>query len=242
MLGHSHATSGALAWAAAGAFLPLSIVEYPAMHGGKGHVNPTELVLGTFITAGAALFPDIDHPNGTIAHALGPVTHNLCKVVEKISGGHRHATHSFAFVAAVTYGTWAGVHYLGRPFVLGMVFVMLALAVKALNLCPPGDTFHAYGPVIALAGGGTVLMDRTVPGAPLWLPFAIGLGTLTHLAGDCLTDHGCRLFWPFTLRTALPIIKRTGNKMETWFLAPAFAVGAGAILYIHTFVQAIGKK
>jgi membrane-bound metal-dependent hydrolase YbcI (DUF457 family) len=203
------------------------------MHGSTAHVGANDMILGTFITAGAALLPDIDHPNGTIAHSIGPVTHNLCKGVSAISGGHRHATHSFAFVALATYGTWAGEHYWGRYFVLALVFFMLSLAVRALNLCPPGDKIHAYGPCIALAGGGTVLMDRWITDAPAWLPFAIGLGTLVHLAGDCLTDHGCRLFWPFTMRTALPIIKKTGNHMETWVIAPAMAIGAAVILYFH---------
>jgi membrane-bound metal-dependent hydrolase YbcI (DUF457 family) len=180
------------------------------------------------------LLPDIDHPNGTIAHSVGPVTHTLTKGVSAISGGHRHATHSFAFVALVTYGTWAGEHYLGRYFTLGLVFFMLVLAVRALNLCPPGEKLDAYGPCVLLAGGGTLLMDRWITSAPNWLPFAIGLGALVHLAGDCLTDHGCRLFWPFTLRTGVPLIARTGNKMETVFLAPAMAVGAAVLLYIHT--------
>ena len=234
MLGHSHATSGALAWAGAASALPLSILAYPALHGSTAHVEPKDLIFGTFITAGAALLPDIDHPNGTIAHSVGPVTHTLTKGVSAISGGHRHATHSFAFVAAVTYGTWAGEHYLGRYFTLGLVFFMLVLAVRALNLCPPGEKLDAYGPCVLLAGGGTLLMDRWITSAPSWLPFAIGLGTLVHLAGDCLTDHGCRLFWPFTLRTGVPLIARTGNKVETVFLAPAMAVGTAVLLYIHT--------
>jgi membrane-bound metal-dependent hydrolase YbcI (DUF457 family) len=204
------------------------------MHGVSAHVEPKDLIFGTFITAGAALLPDIDHPNGTIAHSVGPITHNLCKGVEKISGGHRHATHSFAFVAAVAYGTWAGEHWLGRYFTLSLVFFMLVLAVRALNLCPPGEGLDSYGPCVLLAGGGTLLMDRWITSAPSWLPFAIGLGALVHLAGDCLTDHGCRLFWPFTFRTGIPLIARTGNKMETVFLAPVMAVGAAVLLYIHT--------
>jgi membrane-bound metal-dependent hydrolase YbcI (DUF457 family) len=28
------------------------------------------------------------------------------------------------------------------------------------------------------------------------MPFAIGLGTLAHLVGDCFTREGCPLFWP----------------------------------------------
>jgi len=234
MLGHSHATSGALAWAAAASTLPMSVLAYPAMHGSTAHIDAKDLVFGTFITAGAALLPDIDHPNGTIAHSMGPISHHLTKGVSKISGGHRHATHSLLFVAGVAYGTWAGEHWLGRYFTLGLVFVMLVFAIRALNLCPSGEKLNAYGPCVLLAGGGTVLMDRWLVSAPSWLPFAIGLGALTHLAGDCLTDHGCRLFFPFTLRTGIPIIKRTGNKVETVFLAPIMAVGCAVLLYIKT--------
>jgi membrane-bound metal-dependent hydrolase YbcI (DUF457 family) len=162
------------------------------------------------------------------------VTHTLCRGVEVISGGHRHATHSLLFVAAAAYGTWAGEHYLGRYFTLSVVFIMLVLAVRALNLCPPGEKLDAYGPCILLAGGGTVLMDRWIDSAPVWLPFAIGLGALTHLAGDALTEQGVRLFYPFTMKVKLPIIRKTGNKVETWVLAPAMAIAAAAILYIKT--------
>jgi hypothetical protein len=35
------------------------------------------------------------------------------------------------------------------------------------------------------------------------------------------------------MRTALPIIKKTGNHVETWVIAPAMAIGAAVILYIH---------
>jgi membrane-bound metal-dependent hydrolase YbcI (DUF457 family) len=68
-------------------------------------------------------------------------------------------------------------------------------------------------------------MDHWISDKPAWLPFAVGLGCLTHLAGDCLTDHGCRLFWPFQLRTTVPLISRTGNKLETWILSPLFVAG-----------------
>jgi membrane-bound metal-dependent hydrolase YbcI (DUF457 family) len=234
MLGHSHATSGGLAWAAAAGTLPLAVLDYPAMHGSTAHVEVKDLIFGTFITAGAALLPDIDHPNGTIAHSVGPVTHTLCRGIEAISGGHRHATHSLLFVAAAAYGTWAGEHWLGRYFTLGIVFFMLVMAVRALNLCPPGEGLHAYGPCILLAGGGTILMDRWIASAPLWLPFAIGLGCLTHLLGDILTEQGVRLFYPFHFKVKIPIIRKTGNKVETWLVAPAMAIGAAVILYVKT--------
>lgn len=190
-----------------------------------------DLILGTFLTAGAALLPDADHPDGTIAHVLGPISYYLCKFISWISGGHRHATHSFAFVAAISYGTWAGEHWIGRWFTLGLVFFLLALAVRALHLCPPGEGIEAWGTIVILAAAGTFAMDHWISDKPVWLPFSVGLGALVHLIGDCLTDRGCRLFWPFKLRTRVPIIDRTGNKLETWILSPLFVLGTLAVLW-----------
>lgn len=226
VLGHSHSTSGALAWAAAAAWIPAAV--WPA------HLNTQDILMGTFITAGSALLPDFDHPDGTIAHFLGPISHMFCRFVEWISGGHRHATHSLLFVAGVTAGTWAGVHYLGRPFTLGLVYILLSLAIRALHLCPPGKGIHSWGVVLLLAVGGTFLMDRWIGSSPSWLPVAVGIGAAAHLVGDCLTDRGCPLLWPIPGRFGIPLIKRTGEKLETGFLTPVMAVGAVVALYFAT--------
>jgi membrane-bound metal-dependent hydrolase YbcI (DUF457 family) len=189
MLGHSHATSGALVWAvAAAAALPEKVIGI--------HLGTTDILLGAFLCAGAALLPDLDHPSGTIAHFFGPVSHYLCRFVCWASGGHRHATHSLLFVALMFGGSWAGIHYLHRPFTLASVFVLLSLAIRALRLCPPGQGIHSWGTVTVLAVAGTAMVDRWIGLTPQWMPFAIGLGTLAHLVGDCFTREGCPLFWP----------------------------------------------
>jgi membrane-bound metal-dependent hydrolase YbcI (DUF457 family) len=229
MLGHSHATSGALAWSGAAAALPLSLLTYPAIQ--AGHLGTVDLIMGTFLTSGAALLPDADHPDGTISHVLGPVSHIACRVISTVSGGHRHATHSLLFVAATAYGTWAGEHWLGRWFTLGLVFFLLALAVRALNICPPGHGFRSYTTIIVFAGAGTFAMNQWISDKPSWLPFAVGLGGLAHLIGDCLTDHGCPLLWPLSARFGVPIIDHTGNKLETWVLSPLFVAGTLAVLW-----------
>ncbi|WP_460698863.1 metal-dependent hydrolase [Nocardia thraciensis] len=229
MLGHSHATSGALAWAGAAAVLPLSVLTYPVLQ--YGDLDTVDLLMGTFLTAGAALLPDADHPNGTISHVLGPISHTACRIIAAVSGGHRHATHSLAFVVAAAVGTWAGEHWIGRWFTLGLVFFLLALALRALNLCPPGEGFRSYFSVTVLAVAGTFAMDHWISDKPSWLPFSVGLGALAHLIGDCLTDRGCRLLWPLRLRTSVPIIDRTGNRFETWVLSPLFVIGTLAVLW-----------
>ncbi|NNH69169.1 metal-dependent hydrolase [Nocardia uniformis] len=229
MLGHSHATSGALAWSAAAAALPLTLLTYPDMH--VGDIAAVDLVMGTFLTAGAALLPDADHPKGTISHVLGPISHYACRFISRISGGHRQGTHSLLFVALVTYGTWAGEHWIGRNFTLALVFFLLALAVRALNLAPTGDSVKAWGTVVILAASGTFAIDHWISDKPAWLPFSVGLGALAHLIGDCLTERGCPLLWPLKTRTRFPIIDRTGNKMETLVLVPIFALATVALLW-----------
>lgn len=231
MLGHSHATSGALGWSAAAAALPLSVLTFPVLYDGDARIGTVDLLLGVFLTAGAALLPDMDHPDGTIANFLGPLSEAFCQVVSWISGGHRQATHSLLFVVLVGVGTWAGMTFIGRPFTLGLVFVLLALAVRALHLCPPGRGIRAWGTVLALALAGTFAMTHWISDAPPWLPFCVALGTLVHIAGDCLTDRGCPLLWPIKKRISLPIIDRTGNKLETWVLAPLFMAGTVVLLW-----------
>jgi membrane-bound metal-dependent hydrolase YbcI (DUF457 family) len=228
VLGHSHSTSGALAWGAAAAAAPLT---WWADLLGHQQLTVADIVLGAFTTAGAALLPDLDHPDGTIAHFLGPISHTFCRFVEWISGGHRHATHSFFFVALVTAGTWAGAHYWGRPFVLAMMYVLFSLAVRALHLCPPGKGIQSWGVVFLISVAGTAASYEFLPKNPVWLPASVGLGTLVHLAGDCLTKEGCPLFWPAKQRFEIPIIRRTGNKFETAFLTPVMAVGALACVF-----------
>lgn len=231
MLGHSHATGGALVWTAAVAALPISLLLYPDA---GAPFSTVDLLMGTFLTAGAALVPDADHPDGTISHALGPLSHLACRLVAAVSGGHRHATHSLLFVVAATYGTWAGQHWLGRDFTLALVFVLLALAVRALHLCPPGKRFRSYATVTVLAAAGTFAVDHWISDRPAWLPFAVGVGALAHLAADCLTDRGCPLLWPLPWRLCVPIVSRTGNKVETWVLSPLFVLGTLAMLWYLT--------
>ncbi len=222
MLGHSHATSGALAWAALAPTVPPLFATT---------LSPQDVLVGTLLCAGAALLPDLDHPEGTIAHFLGPVSRLLAEGVNFVSGGHRHATHSFFFAGLMGIGTWAGEHYLGQYFVLPLVFLLLGLACRALHLCPPGEGIRSWGVVVAESVVGTLVVERWLPNLPGWLPYLVAVGCLVHLAGDCLTERGCPLLWPWGHRFGIPLISHTGNKLETLFLTPAMTVGAVVALW-----------
>src|SRR5262249_47428211 len=81
VMGHTHAIPGAVLWLAAGGMVD-RFAPALAAHGAA------ETAAAALVCAGAAMLPDLDHPNSTVAHALGPVTHLLARGLARISGGH----------------------------------------------------------------------------------------------------------------------------------------------------------
>ncbi|MEX2621923.1 MAG: metal-dependent hydrolase [Egibacteraceae bacterium] len=224
MMGRSHALSGAAGWLALAP--PLAAATDIPM-------EPAGLAAGAVVTAGAALLPDLDHPSSTVARALGPVSQLLAVAIATLAGGHRQATHSLVFVAAVAAGVWAGM--------LSPAKDVVALATGGLCV---GLAIRALGPQ-QLRGGGVIdltLVAWTVAltgigwvhlGPVPWLPAAVALGAALHLAGDCLTPQGCPLLWPHPARCAWPVLSRTGGPAEaliTGGLALAVAYLAYAVL------------
>jgi membrane-bound metal-dependent hydrolase YbcI (DUF457 family) len=212
VLGRTHSASGTTAWAAAVASAPLVGI----------HPHLPAIAAGALATAGAALLPDLDHPEATIAWTLGPATRVLTRLVHRVSGGHRHATHSLAFAAALPLVVWAGDTALGRWFALAAIFLLFAFGLRALHLA------RGLAPAVAL--GLVALVGHAMAHDLGWLPVSVGVGVLAHLAGDCLTKEGCPLLWPHRRHYMLPVIQRTGNKLETLLFAPAFGLGALALL------------
>ena len=179
MMGRTHALSGLVVGVAAGQFV--------------WHLNPAHLAVAAAVTAGAAVLPDIDHPDATCAREFGFVTEAFAWVVEHISGGHRHGTHSLAGVAAFTGAAYAAEHYrhtLGGKIGLGLLLVLvLAAGLRALKV---GGHF---ADLLAIAGAAAMLYygyDVSL------VPWAIAAGTATHLVGDMLTDEGIPIAWPLS--------------------------------------------
>lgn len=217
MMGHSHAVSGALGW-----FALAPVVAQVSGHS----IGTPELIFGAVTCAGAALLPDLDHPQATISHFLGPVSVAVSKVVHAVAGGHRQATHSFAFCFLAGGATAAAGVAFGRNAVLVILFFAAGLALRGLGLAPPKKDPVVSGLAVAAEAAVIVfLADRYLPGTWWWLPFAIGLGCFLHLCGDCSTPEGCPLFWPNKWRFSLPIISRTGNMMETRIITPLMVLG-----------------
>lgn len=205
MLGRTHALSGAVAGAAAG----LAVA----------HLTPAGVAVAAGLTAGAAVLPDIDHPDATVARSFGLLTRAFAWLVEKVSGGHRHGTHSLAGIAAFTAAAYAAVghrHTLPGLAALGLLLTLvIAAALRALRI---GG--HAAD-LLAVAGAASVIWSGFGIGALGW---AVALGTGTHIVGDMLTDEGVPLAWPLS-RAHLrllpePLAFTTGTRPERWVVAP----------------------
>lgn len=208
-LGHTHALSGAVTGSAASIYVL--------------HLPLPQAALLAGLTAGAAVLPDIDHPDSTLAHSFGFLTHAFAWLVGRISGGHRHGTHTLIGVAVFTALAWLAVTYrhdtAGRIGLGALLTLILAGALIALRL---GGHWSD-----ALAIGGAIAMVSTGTGLSL-VALATGLGCATHIAGDMLTDSGCPLLYPFSeYRFKLlpePFSFSTGTRPELLALTPALVI------------------
>jgi membrane-bound metal-dependent hydrolase YbcI (DUF457 family) len=217
MMGRTHALSGAAAWLAATPFLgDRSLLGHYA-----ADLSPAQVAAGAVVCAGAAMLPDIDHHDGTIANTFGPITHVLCRAVGLISGGHRNGTHSLAFAALAGLGAgWAAAHAHRAWWVA--LFLLVGLGLRGVGIqVAEREAFSAVLNAV-IAGALTFVMrdfDMRFAG------YAVALGCLTHVLGDCLTPRGCPLLWPIPIRFEVPIIPRTDGMIERWIFAPLLTLG-----------------
>lgn len=156
-----------------------------------------------------------------IAHSFGPVSKAATRIVHRVSGGHRHATHSLLFAALVPLLAWLGDVLGGRLFEIATLFILYTFAARALRLAPGASS--SFG-AVAAAVTWFALPDLS------WLPWSVAAGILAHLAGDCLTKEGCPLLWPRRRHYMIPLVQRTGNRIETLLFAPGFALFAAVLL------------
>lgn len=229
MMGPHHAASGAAVWLALTTQLDLRLGTLapllPAVHDhfsvgmGLFDFTPAAVIAGSLVTAGAALLPDADHRHATIANSLPPLSNIMCIHVGKLSGGHRHGTHSilglsiFVVIAALA-GMWRielptfGTTYPGA----GLLAVLLAsFAAKVLKIIP--DTMRKFPWVVGIAVG--LFVTFFAPQEQFWLPLAMALGVSAHIAGDMLTTGGCNILWPLRLKPPR-IVRRTPLLKNLW--------------------------
>jgi len=226
-MGPTHALSGAVAWLAA---VPL-LQSTELLREHAVQLSPGQIAAGTVVCAGAAMLPDIDHHDGTIANTFGPLTKVLCRVVGKVSGGHRQATHSLLFAVGAGYGAgWLAAHH--EPVWWAVLFLLVGLGLRGLGVRIGVNDNHT-GLLNAVAAAGIVHWMHDIDMA--WAGYAVALGCAVHVLGDCCTPRGCPVLWPAPWRTAVPLIPRTNGRMEKWVITPVLTLGV-VILAVRTAV------
>ena len=231
VMGPTHAMSGAGAGLAIGAFLP---VEW------GGATSAAEVFVFAGVTAGAALLPDLDTPQSTLARSFGLVSKAVAHLTESvaktlyrltmtrkdtaINNGHRTATHTLWFALLAGAGTAALVSAFGRNSAIAVLFFMVGLAIRGLapTWAKKQDWAYVTGLSLALAVAVWFALPSSVSSAALGA--AVTTGVVVHLLGDMLTKRGVPLlggvvsiggkrWWNF--RPPGPLRIRAGGGMDT---------------------------
>jgi membrane-bound metal-dependent hydrolase YbcI (DUF457 family) len=240
MLGRDHALSGAVVFAA---FAPTL------------HVTDAYLAAGVAVAAGAGVLPDIDHHDSTIAQTFGFLTEWFAWTVNKLSGGHRHGTHSLLGLAAFTaaaYGAgqlqesgprlWSAGHLTFSWHMLPAALILTLLYSAALRALHIGGHFGDLIGIGAAAATCYTSADLTLVQAGHWhLPLlgaGTALGCAAHIAGDELTHGGCPLFWPASMHEfhllPRPLQFTTAKFAETWIVFPLLVAGLAVAVWHAT--------
>jgi membrane-bound metal-dependent hydrolase YbcI (DUF457 family) len=214
MLGHSHALSGGVTGIGTGILLHMSIPQITALAG---------------LTAGMALLPDLDKCGSSPARSLGFVSEGVAWTIGRISGGHRHATHSFLGIALFTGLAWISCHFRsdwgGKAGLALLMTLSVAAGLEALRV--------ARSHVADLIGIGVAAWEVWYGYGLRLIPLAVLLGCCTHIAGDMLTDSGCMLWFPAWRRRfhllPEPLAFTTGTRPELLIVDPLLT---GALLVL----------
>jgi membrane-bound metal-dependent hydrolase YbcI (DUF457 family) len=220
MLGHSHALSGLAAGAAT---LPWAPVE-----------GPVAQVAWVAAVGGFAMLPDLDHSGSTVSDMWGPVTDVPSGAIGRLAQGHRWGTHD-AVLGPLAFGALAVAAAGAFWSSLLLMALAIGLALRALHFVIPGRTENTVVGNLVLSWGGAWLLLANSP-HPGWLPWAVALGCLTHIAGDAVTTAGVPvpLIW-IAKRCRIKLLPiRTGAGVEKVVLVPLFLAATVGFLYLNT--------
>ncbi|MGY1689905.1 metal-dependent hydrolase [Geodermatophilus sp. SYSU D01105] len=223
MLGHSHALSGLAAGAAT---LPWAPVE-----------GPVAQVAWIAAAGGFAMLPDLDHSGSTVSDMWGPITDVPSGAIGRLAQGHRWGTHD-AVLAPLAFGALALAAANAFWSSLLLIALAIGLALRALHFVIPGRAENTVVGNLVLSWAGAWLLLEHMP-QPAWLPYAVALGVLTHIAGDALTKQGVPVPVVWLLkrcRLALTPL-RTGTVLEKAVLAPGFVLVTLWFVYANTGVR-----
>jgi membrane-bound metal-dependent hydrolase YbcI (DUF457 family) len=212
MMGRSHFASGILATEAVAQLV---------------HYSPTEAVTGLIVGSCAALLPDIDHPSSTVSRTFGPLSQGFAHLWSRLMGGHRAGTHCIAGILALGAVSWLCVSHRHNVVAMGVLsailIVTLAAGVRTFRIPGYWDDVAPIPIVIGLVFYTNVDLSA--------VPAALMLGCAVHVAGDCLTNSGCPIFWPFSLKRFAMKLFSTGKWAERVLVYPIIVL-ASALLAV----------
>jgi membrane-bound metal-dependent hydrolase YbcI (DUF457 family) len=219
MMGRTHVLTGMSAGAAILPIVPVS---------GTG-----SQLAWVAVVAGSAILPDLDHRQATVTRMWGPISYVMHVAVSWAGRGHRGGAHD-PLIAPLAFGllAWlAALHPIGAGI---MVAIAAGLAVRACEFVIPCRTAESAIVNIALsASAGCLAVMHAVTFG--WLPFAVGLGVLVHIAGDAVTRSGVPkpLSWldGDPDRNQGPLT--TGRWYENWLIAPALVAATAVLVYLN---------
>jgi membrane-bound metal-dependent hydrolase YbcI (DUF457 family) len=164
----------------------------------------------------------------------GPLTDAPAGAVGLIAQGHRKGTHD-AVLAPLVFGLLA---YAASGYLWSSLLVLalaIGLALHALHFVIPGRTETTVVGNLILSWGGAWWLLAHIP-SPGWLPYAVALGVLTHIAGDALTCGGVPvpLLWLVNGSRLVLSPLRTGATVEKVVLVPAFLLATVVFIYLNT--------
>jgi hypothetical protein len=155
-------------------------------------------------------------------------------VVNAIARGHRWGTHD-AVLGPLAFGLLAYAAAWHRWSALLLLALAIGLALRALHVVIPGRAEETIIGNLLLSWGGAWLLLEHSP-SPEWLPLAVVIGVLTHIAGDGLTKEGVPvpLVWLVRRSRVHPVHLHTGAFIERAVLVPLFVLATVAFLYANT--------
>lgn len=204
-MGFSHALTGALA----------GVIAAQVFDSTWGAI-----AVGTVVTIGASLVPDLDCGSSTVSNTLGPLTRLLSWLIRNGTGGHRRGTHSIAGAAALALLAHVAVDHraeLWSKVVLGVVlFLCIAGPVRLMKIRGILDDLIPIPIAFVMVTWDAVPLEL--------VPASLFIGFMVHILGDMITKMGCPVFWPVDSKSYALAKLKAGGWTEVNILRPAFIV------------------
>lgn len=174
-----------------------------------GELSTAQLAAGTMIAAGAAMIPDLDHPQATLARCAPPVSNALSHFVHTIAGGHRKGTHTVWAWLGFSALAWFALTQIPAGPLVGLIFAIFC-SLLMLQVLTEADGLVSL--ILACMLGGVAVL-ATGPDFS-WMVEAIFIGYFLHLVGDVVTTEGIPPFWPLSFQLRIPILGSTDHWRE----------------------------